>query len=362
MTPLSSKRLNSVQMLRALAAIMVVIYHLLIMLVHNGGYRFSIIDVGAAGVDLFFVISGFVMIYTSAETFNKSQASFHFIKRRLIRILPMYWLYTSVVVMLLIIAPTLFSVIKFDWHHVLFSYLLLLSKNSNGQIGTVMQTGWTLCYEVYFYLLLAILINFPRKYFLITMGVIFLAGVAIGKMIAPLYPWTIVAFDPILFEFYMGTVIAFMYLNGFALPRVIAILFVILAIATLSSAYNIIIENLTWKRVIYWGLPCGFLLYAVVSLERTQIKIPQWILALGDSSYSLYLVHPFIIPAFGKLWFALHLAEKISPIIPFGITLISTLLIAHMLYLYIENPTTHWLNKRWRKKSPKLDIKMDYAA
>ena len=126
-----------------------------------------------AGVDLFFIISGFIMFHTTSETFCQPNASRSFIRRRVIRIVPLYWLYTTGVVLLLAFAPRLFASTQFDWLNVISSYFFLLSKNSAGQIGTVMQTGWTLCFELYFYLLFAILLNFPRKYFLILIGAIF---------------------------------------------------------------------------------------------------------------------------------------------------------------------------------------------
>ena len=80
-------------------------YHVFVMLVHNAGYVFEVSDLGAAGVDLFFVISGFIMVYTTHGSFGQPGASASFLRRRVIRIVPIYWLYTNVTVLLLAFAP-----------------------------------------------------------------------------------------------------------------------------------------------------------------------------------------------------------------------------------------------------------------
>jgi exopolysaccharide production protein ExoZ len=144
--------------------------------VHNAGYVFQAPGFGASGVDLFFLISGFIMIYTSHAAFCRPGAPLSFLRRRAIRVVPMYWLYTTLVVLLLAFAPRLFSTVTFNWENAVASYLFLLSKIPGEGIGTVMQTGWTLCFEAYFYVLFAIFLNWPRRYLLIGLGFLFVAG------------------------------------------------------------------------------------------------------------------------------------------------------------------------------------------
>lgn len=103
------KTILTLQALRALAAASVVIYHTLFMLRHNAGYAIAVPDLGATGVDLFFVISGFIMVYTTHDLFGQRGAVLPFLRRRAIRIAPTYWLYTTVVVLLLAFAPRLFQ-------------------------------------------------------------------------------------------------------------------------------------------------------------------------------------------------------------------------------------------------------------
>src|SRR5262249_31198174 len=154
----------------------VVSYHVVFMLSHNAGYALYIPKIGGSGVDLFFVISGFIMVYTNFSTFMQPRAATSFLRRRIIRIVPMYWICTTGVVLLLALAPQLFSSVQFDWTYVISSYVFLLSQNSAGDIGVVIQTGWTLCFEAYFYLWFALLLNWPRQWFLFASGVVFLGG------------------------------------------------------------------------------------------------------------------------------------------------------------------------------------------
>jgi exopolysaccharide production protein ExoZ len=344
--------LRTVQALRAVAAGAVVMHHVLFMLVHNAGYAFSVSSVGASGVDLFFVISGFIMVYTSYGSFRQPRASVSFLRRRAIRVVPIYWLYTTLVVLLLAFAPGLFSATQFDWQHVISSYLFLLSENTAGQIGTVMQTGWTLCFEVYFYLVFALLLNLPRRAFLAVSGAIFAAGVALGTGAEP-PPWVTVATNPLLFEFYFGAVIAFLFLNGLILPRLVATAAVILGIATIILTRDVDLG--AWTRAVCWGLPSAALLFGAVSWERAGLQVPRLSVTLGDSSYSLYLVHPFVIPAMGKLWSALHLGEHAPPAILFLMAFSLALAAGHASYLVVEKPVTRWLLRTWKSPARAAD-------
>jgi exopolysaccharide production protein ExoZ len=341
--PQRSKTLFTVQGLRAVAAASVMLYHVLYMLVHNAGYSFHFPNVGAAGVDLFFLISGFIMIYTHFDDFRETGASASFMRRRVIRIVPLYWLATTATVALLACTPSLFSTVKLDWNNVGCSYLFLLSPNSEGVVGTVTQTGWTLCYEFYFYVMFAALLLLPRKYFLVAAGLIFTVGLLVDAASTTVPPWATIATNPLLVEFYLGSIIAFLFLAGFSLPPGIAILAIVLSVAGILAAGELTEGN--WVRVMLWGVPCAIILASAVSLERIGIRVPRVLVALGASSYSLYLVHPFVLPAFGKAWSFMHLAGKTSAFVPGLIAFSAALILAHGVHVWLEKPMTAWLLK-----------------
>jgi peptidoglycan/LPS O-acetylase OafA/YrhL len=346
----ASKKLLAVQALRALAASSVVAYHVLLMLGHNGGYSLPTRhfgETGASGVDLFFVISGFIMIYTTHESFGRPHATAGFLRRRAIRIIPIYWFCTTLLVLLLAFFPALFLEVKFSWTNVVSSYLFLLSRISNGNVGTVLQTGWTLCFEVYFYLVFALLLNLPQKLFLVSSGCLFLAGIAVGTTSGSPPAWATVAMDPILFEFLIGSAIAFAFIRGNSLPPLLATATIITGVAMIAATGDLGFGK--WTRVVSWGLPGGFILFGAISLERAGIKVPRIFVSVGDSSYSLYLVHPFVVPALGKLWMAQHLSERLPPVILFVLAFSASIVTGYVLYHSVERPMTRWLSQASRR-------------
>jgi peptidoglycan/LPS O-acetylase OafA/YrhL len=342
---MTHKTLNSVQALRAIAASGVLSYHVVFMLAHRAGYSFNESNFGASGVDLFFVISGFIMMYTTAESFHEPSAPLAFMQRRIIRIVPLYWLCTTGVVLLLAFFPRLFTTVAFDWRAVVSSYLFLLSRNSTGFIGTVLQTGWTLCFEFYFYLVFALLLFWPRKFFWFASAAIFAGGIGLGNLSGNLPPWATVATDPILLEFYFGTVIGLLFIKGVTVTRPLSFIAIIIAIAAIGMTGNVIQGG--WTRVVCWGLPGAAILIGAVSLERTGLTVPRFLVALGNSSYSLYLTHPFVLPVFGKLGFAWHVSEKVSPF-TFGLlAFVTSLFVGHAVYRFVERPAIRLLSKAW---------------
>lgn len=333
--------LHSVQALRAIAAAAVVCYHVLYMLAHSAGYAFEPSGLGAAGVDLFFVISGFVMVYTNYTSFQAPGAPQSFLRRRILRIVPIYWLYTTLVALLLAFAPGLFATTAFDWRHVVSSYLFLLSPNSAGQIGTVLQTGWTLCYEMYFYALFALLLALPRRFFLIVCATLFLIGISVGQFVA-LPVWASVVSNVMLLEFLLGAALAFAYQRGCLLnvPAACAPIAAALAFFWMTRELDWGI----WARLLRIGLPSVALLWGALSLERAQWRTPNLLVQLGDSSYSLYLVHPFVVAAFGKLWAKLALAASVPVAIPFALALVAALAAGHLAWWWIERPLARRLS------------------
>lgn len=338
------KTLFTVQALRAVAAASVVVLHVLELTVQRAGYSFTPASFGAAGVDLFFLISGFIMVYTHFDDFGEAGAPQSFIRRRFIRIAPLYWIVTTAVVVLLITTPKAFFSLKFDWINVIFSYLFLLSRTSAGDVNTVVVTGWTLCYEVYFYAIFAALLVLPRRLFLPVAGAIFVIGLLINATGATVPPWASVATSPLLIEFYLGSTIAFLFIARVLLPLPLAWLAIIAGIAAIPIAGDPVWGNS--MRVVYWGLPCAAILVGAVSLERAGVRVPQILIALGASSYSTYLTHLYVVAAFAKLWALLHLTEQLSAYIFGVLSFGAALLVGHVVHLWLENPITHWLKVR----------------
>ena len=143
----------ALQILRAVAAVAVVLVHAGIDLSYFGHTNVTWTTRGNAGVDLFFVVSGFVMVYIASPQFGKREAPVQFFVRRLIRIVPLYWLLTTGY----IVAKS------YPLAYIAASYLFIPAARPNGVLQPVILQGWTLTYEMFFYLLFAIAILLRRR-------------------------------------------------------------------------------------------------------------------------------------------------------------------------------------------------------
>jgi exopolysaccharide production protein ExoZ len=170
------KQLYSIQYARALAALAVV-------LAHTGAYGSgNAFHIGSAGVDIFFVISGFVMWTTTA---SRAQTPADFIANRIVRIVPMYWLVTLALVIAAVCVPALFPRLKIDAGHVVASLLFMPSRSPfNGELWPVLVQGWTLNYEMFFYGVFALVLFIPRQLRLAALSMAF-CGLALSGVSTP---------------------------------------------------------------------------------------------------------------------------------------------------------------------------------
>jgi peptidoglycan/LPS O-acetylase OafA/YrhL len=326
----------SIQALRAVAALLVVLYHALNM----WGERVDPAapgvgwDNGAAGVDIFFVISGFVMVISSRRLVDRQGAWLTFLRHRIVRIVPLYWLLTTVKISAVILLPALVVRTSLDLSFVARSYLFLPMVDNAGHFRPVIAVGWTLTYEFLFYLFFAAALAMRVDVLRVVVPGLGLIAVAALARTERWPAWTVL-FNTIVLEFVFGVALAHWALRGFRLHPTIATAlvlggFVLILIMPVGS------ENL---RVLTWGVPAFAIVAGAVSLETLVAEaIPGWILALGDASYSIYLGHGFVLPLLMHL-----VARFVSP----GhwteaLTIILCLLVSSIsgwiLFLVIEKP------------------------
>lgn len=293
--PLPPASFLTIQALRAVAALLVVLYHAF----ELWGLRIDAAAPGvkwtngAAGVDIFFAISGFVMVISSRRLVGRPGGWLVFLWHRVIRIVPLYWLLTTLKIVGVVLLPAIILRTSIDLHSVVASYLFLPVVDTAGNFRPVLPVGWTLTYEFLFYLFfaaaLALRVDVLR---IIAPGLGVIAAVALFRT-ANWPDWTIL-FDTIVLEFVFGVVLAEWTLRGFRLPAAIAAAFVLGGfVAVLAMPMGP--ENL---RVLTWGVPAFAIVAGAVSLEPLVAPaLPRWLLALGDASYSIYLSHGFVLPA-----------------------------------------------------------------
>ena len=360
-------KLPNIQILRAVAALAVVFYHDGIestSICNNSGLPCSYdFWVGAFGVPLFFIISGFIMVMTTWNSFGQTGAPLDFIKRRIIRIVPLYWLVTSVAVVGIIISPSMLNVPVLDPLYIFGSYLFWPVTRVNGLVRPIANLGWTLNIEMMFYTVFTVALLFNRaRGLILTMG--FLAGMSVFQAMGlfgkagtlqstPLNFWA----DPIILNFIMGMVIAVVYRKGLRLNMsenalLIAIAIVgIMLVGNFSGMLNALPEDHMINRVTAM-IPMLCLVAAATigpQLDSTKL-IWRAGLLVGDASYSLYLIHPFILRPLAKLW-AKFIGTSL-PVWSFTVLGVVVALAAGLtLYALVERPLTQYFSRR-RKSIP----------
>ena len=291
-------RIDSIQILRAVAVFAVVISHAMhelsgLLAGEIAQFNEKIFP-GDFGVDLFFVISGFIMVHVSRNAFGKPGATMDYLKRRIARIVPLYWLMTSLMIMVVVFLPNRVDTATNDPLQWLFSYLFVpYDRVSDGLARPVLGLGWSLNYEMYFYLLFSIGLMFRRVVAIpLTIGMIVVTWLAGQTGLAGFTPIGFLS-QPIIFEFAAGMVLGWVYLTGFRLPLIVALPLVGAGLALLATAplFDDAVERL---RHLHYGIPATLIVLGFVFLRGTDdFRASSLMLEAGENSYSTYLSHPF---------------------------------------------------------------------
>lgn len=218
-----AQRLDIVQMMRALAAIMIVALHAQV------NWEFSLVPLHllrlGAGVDLFFVISGFVIVYASRPYFAAEGGRSAFLVRRLLRILPLYWFVLTMRLAMAAVAVLLTAKAFPSLQAVLTSYLFIPYDSmgyGDAYPFPIIDLGWTLNYEMFFYVVFAVFIFLPLERAVLTTATVLLAAVLIGSTFNLALPFSF-WFQPIILEFVAGMLLAVLFLRGVRLPPLLGI-------------------------------------------------------------------------------------------------------------------------------------------
>jgi len=276
------RALLSIQYLRAIAALAVVFYH-------AGQWVMSPLAIGAAGVDIFFLVSGFVM-WTS--TWGHTVRPLDFLSRRAVRVVPLYWLATLALAVVVLLLPGVVPNATVQGEHILKSLLFIPHYNPQGSPFPLLAVGWTLTYEAVFYLAFAVaLLARPDERMGVLVGILVPLS-ALGIVVYPLYP---LFANPMLLQFLVGAIIGRLWLSRTAQPspRTGLVLAAVGAVAlAVSQGFEIKPEDL--YRPLFWGLPAACLVMGVVAAEPILPAAPI-LRRIGDASYSIYLVHTTVM-------------------------------------------------------------------
>lgn len=342
-----SQKYVSVQVLRGLAAMLVVLLHSMESARDHIGSKLVLYS-GAAGVDIFFAISGFIMVVTTAHSWGAPGAGAAFIKRRLIRLVPLYWIATTFRLLLLISLPHLVRLTKLHLWHTVASFLFIPAWNFEHLPVPVLPVGWTLSYELFFYVLFAVGLVLSDRPIRWATGLLLLS-IAIGYFRGPSWGAPTVILNSVLLEFIFGMAIGYATLSGFRVNAIFAkALFVVSLLALLVTDIG---RAGSPPRVIVWGIPAAFILLASVSLEeRVREPFAGLPTTLGDASYAIYLFHIFTIEGVWVVLDKLRLTPRLGAVIPILICTALSAFVGVYVHYYIERPSTDFLRSKLRSR------------
>ena len=325
-------KIQSLQVLRGLAAWLVV-YHHYMQIFHSFNSTSSIGEFfssrGGFGVDLFFVLSGFMM-YLAAS--RPSTDGWSFFIKRLFRVFPTYWFFTFIIIIAVALIPSAFIYNQYTAYTLIQSLLFIPHENVSGLgVYPVLTVGWTLNYEVLFYSILAVcLAVFKRK------------GIYICCVLILLFPIVFYSFDnvtmsviknPKMWQFVFGMAIGYIFLKY----KIIEIQLFKTGLISLIAG-GIVLSGIVGYGLIHTTISASLIVIGFIlinNLFNEKNLLTQFLIKLGDYSYSTYLAHILVLGVlFNFFGDSLSPLKEVFVIISLSLT---TYIISHYSYKYIEN-------------------------
>jgi len=340
----SRHKFEGLQVLRGLAATMIVVGHVFS---QNLGFSaqpfiwiFSRIYV--SGADIFFSICGFIILYSVRNEKFNFRNSLIFLIRRLLRIYPVYWF-----VFILSIYISNYVALNLDNQN-FHSYfdLFFLTKTDN----FYNPPGWSLPFEIYFYIGVFIITIFFKTKFEIIVPV----WLIIQSIIAIKYTSYEVTTHALLSEFLFGVLVYYAYKNNINVTNFDFILFFILSLVFFFIGFKLAKNGPLsgWQRVLTYGIGGMFITYACILIDKFKITFPKILILIGDASYSIYISHHlfmrtiFFICDVNQLW---NLFPSKYHFIGVSLITLLSILFGILIHFIIEIPVLSFSKKIYLK-------------
>jgi exopolysaccharide production protein ExoZ len=266
--------------------------------------------VGAAGVDVFFVISGFI-IWTVASEGEATAGVFFW--RRLTRVAPAYWAATGAVIVIALAWPTLMRQVTLSPAHVALSLVFVQHIDPRGLPFPVLPPGWSLNYEALFYLLVTLTLLAPTalRFRLILAALV--AVIAFGVLDPPAY---YLGANMMMLQFAAGVWLARRRQLGLRTPPRVGVALIVTGVALLAAMGLAGLRSDLWRPIL-WGAPAAMIVAGALALEPVRaLAPPKPLLRLGDASYAIYLCHFVAVAAAARL-----VGVAVWPFVPLAIAL-----------------------------------------
>jgi peptidoglycan/LPS O-acetylase OafA/YrhL len=304
--------------------------------------------VGSFGVDIFFIISGFVM----AMVVSNGETPILFAINRISRIIPIYWILTTCLLFLAIVKPDLLNSTTSNIYNYLKSIFFIPYFKENGTLHPMLAVGWTLNYEVLFYTSIWASLVINRGYFMQLTCLIIIALFSLS--IAYNHNSVVAAFfgNTLLFEFIMGFLVYIIYSM---IKDDIYYAHILFSLSISVLAFMIYYENTGYymERLLAFGVPSFFFVLFFISSETLFMAANKNTINLftriGDASYATYLSHYYVVESIRKILYLKY--NLINPYSIIGIIFIITtaLIVGHFIYIYIDKPFSKYFKRKLNK-------------
>jgi peptidoglycan/LPS O-acetylase OafA/YrhL len=350
-------RLISIQYLRGVAALLIVVYHSFVQLERFGLDR-PAPQILSSGVDIFFVISGYIIWHTTSQN-NVSQ--FTFLRHRITRIVPLYWTITTLYLAVLLTEPEWMQGGKYSLYHVIASYLFVATPHPAHPLmmWPLVVAGWSLNSEMFFYLLFTLGLPLsPRMRFLALEAIIF-ALVGLHYTLDPPINsiWGFYT-SSIMLEFGFGIALGYYCSQSPSVPPLTAAALFFAGMFGFAAAATF--DLLPSFQGISYGIPSLLVVAGAVLYERAttlpRFTVPRLI---GDSSYSLYLTHGAVLSGLAQLWrhFAPVAVSATLNMVAFVLVgLLVATIVGVLTYKAVEQPLLRGLSRKSSERDQRGDF------
>lgn len=335
--------LQNVQLLRVLVAVQVVYGHALheaVELFHMPAPTDPFSQMNR--IDIFFVISGFATLYASRGHFGGAGEGARFLRRRLMRLMPLYWLFTGLMVLALFLFSGQVAHAAFSPEHLIASLFFVPWPNQDGETLPILILGWTLNYEILFSVLFAMALTLPRR-----AGIALAAGIiALAAIAYPFVPdgaWVLKYWsNPVMLEFVFGMGLAALFMRGARLTALQGALLALAGFALLLAAAEWPDRSLP-LRFLWAGIPAAMICagFAFAPQPTAGNRLYDRVVKLAAAGYVLYLAHPFVINIVALVWRKAHIGSMLL-FVP--VTLVASVALAVALHRWLEKPLNRLLD------------------
>lgn len=349
------RTIGNVQALRFAAAFMVLVSHLQHELPEMqgsaaAGYAPWKPVFWAGGVDIFFVISGFIMYVVAERRFGQPGAAKDFLMRRLFRVVPAYWFFSFAMILAILLFRDQVAHPQLDPAHVAASLLFIPWPNAEGAYYPLLILGWTLNFEMAFYAVFALALQFKKPWGPALLATVMLAVAAVGIArppgSGPFAFWC----HPIVLAFLLGVGLGALHGKVRALAPLEGLSLALAGFAAMVAMQSMGIAGSYWSwRWAWMGLPALMVVAAAALTVDGGRPGPakRLAMALGDASFALYLSHPFILALVKMIWVRSGFTDLTAFLWLAGLLSVATSWIVHV---WFERPLTRYLTARYGGK------------